>query len=186
MHPMLYAFGFDRVSVLVSDLYFVDPAPLAGQDSAERGVRLEVRMLERGELKGSIYSAQPIGIGQPVWRADLLESVESPPGSLDRAHHHPAFTGWEPGHRVFDERLSASPVAWVGEQLSDLRALLSRAGIETDEPLAADAERLRGCVPEIMAAAAGLLARVKAGELATAPAASPGDSPLISARVGWL
>ena len=25
-------------------------------------------MLERGELKGSIYSAQPIGIGQPVWR----------------------------------------------------------------------------------------------------------------------
>jgi hypothetical protein len=70
--------------------------------------------------------------------------------------------------------------------LSDLRALLSRAGIETDEPLAADAERLRGCVPEIMAAAAGLLARVKAGELATAPAASPGDSPLISARVGWL
>ncbi|MGD0684591.1 MAG: hypothetical protein ABSA03_05690 [Streptosporangiaceae bacterium] len=183
---MLYAFGFDRVSVLVSDLYFVDPAPGKGQDSAERGVRLEVRMLERGELKGSIYSAQPIGIGQPVWRADLLESVDSPPGSLDRAHHHPAFTGWEPGHRVFDERLSASPVAWVGEQLSDLRALLSRAGIETNEMLAADAESLRGYVPEIMAAVQGLLDRVKAGELATAPAASPGAAPLISARVGWL
>ena len=103
---MLYAFGFERVSVLLSDLYFIDPAPLEGQESAERGVRLEVRMLERGELKGSIYSAQPIGIGQPVWRADLLESVDSPPGSLDRAHHHPEVTGWEPGHRVFDERLS--------------------------------------------------------------------------------
>jgi hypothetical protein len=32
----------------------------------------------------------------------------------------------------------------------------------------------------------GLLDRVKAGELATAPAASPGAAPLISARVGWL
>ena len=62
---MLYAFGFERVSVLVSDLYFIDPAPLEGQETAERGVRLELRMLERGELKGSIYSAQPIGIGEP-------------------------------------------------------------------------------------------------------------------------
>ena len=189
---MLYAFGFERVSVLVSDLYFIDPAPREGQDSAERGVRLEVRMLERGELKGSIYSAQPIGIGQPVWRADLLESVDSPPGSLDRAHHHPAFTGWEPGHRVFDERLSASPVGWVGEQLADLAGLLLRAGIDDDEALAGDessardAESLRGCVPEIMAAVERLLAGVKACQLATAPDGGPGAAPLVSARVGWL
>jgi len=113
---VLYAFGFERISVLVSDLYFIDPAPLEGQESAERGVRLEIRMLERGELKGSIYSAQPIGIGRPVWRADLLESVDSAPGSLDRAHHHPAFTGWEPGHRVFDAELSADPVAAGGHR----------------------------------------------------------------------
>jgi hypothetical protein len=189
---MLYAFGFERVSVLLSDLYFIDPAPLEGQESAERGVRLEVRMLERGELKGSIYSAQPIGIGQPVWRADLLESVDSPPGSLDRAHHHPAFTGWEPGHRVFDLQLSASPVGWVGEQLADLAGLLRRAGIDGDESsggdgsFARDAESLRGCVPEIMAAVDRLLGRVKAGELATAPGNGAGSAPLISARVGWL
>ena len=63
---MLYAFGFDRVGVVVSDLYFVDPSPASGQEGAEHGVRLEVRLLERGELKGSIYSAQPIGIGRPV------------------------------------------------------------------------------------------------------------------------
>ena len=31
-----------------------------------------------------------------------------------------------------------------------------------------------------------LLGRVKAGELGTAPDASPGSAPLISARVGWL
>jgi hypothetical protein len=189
---MLYAFGFERVSVLVSDLYFIDPAPLHGQESAERGVRLELRMLERGELKGSIYSAQPIGIGEPVWRADLLESVDSPPGSLDRAHHHPSFAGWEPGHRVFDAELSADPVCWVGEQLADLEGLLKRAGagdgapFTGDEELARDAGNLRGCVPEIMAAVRRLLSRVKAGELATAPGAGPDSAPLISARVGWL
>jgi hypothetical protein len=201
---VLYAFGFERVSVLVSDLYFIDPRPLEDQQSAERGVRLEVRMLERGDLKGSIYSAQPIGIGRPAWRADLLESVDSPPGSLDRAHHHPSFDGWEPGHRVFDTVLSADPVRWVGEQLADLEGLLRRSGIDGDESsagngssagggssagdesFARDAESLRGCVPEIMAAVGRLLGRVKGGELGTAPDASPGSAPLISARVGWL
>ena len=60
---MLYAFGFDRVGVLVSDLYFVDPKPQPGQEGAEHGVRLEVRMLGQGELQGSIYSARPIEVG---------------------------------------------------------------------------------------------------------------------------
>ena len=183
---MLYAFGFDRVGVLVSDLYFVDPKPLEGQESAEHGVRLEVRMLDRGELRGSIYSAQPIGIGRPVWRADLLESVDSPPGSLDRAHHHPAFSGWEPSHRVFDEELSARPASWVGEQLADLAALLKRAGIDADDSLAADADSLRACLPEIMAAIDRLLGKVAAGELGTGPDAGHRNGPLISARVGWL
>jgi hypothetical protein len=181
---MLYAFGFSRVGVLISDLYFIDPKPLEGQERAERGVRLEVRMLDRGELKGSIYSAQPIGIGRPVWRADLLESVDSPPGSLDRAHYHPVFVGWEPSDRVFDEDLSARPAAWVGEQLADLTALLRRAGLDPDESLAADAESLRACLPEIMAAVSRLLGEVAAGQLGTGPDADTG--PLISARVGWL
>jgi len=179
---VLYAFGFERIGVLVSDLYFVDPRPRPGQEGAERGVRLEVRMLEQGELVGSVYSARALEVGQPVWRADLLESVTGPPGSLDRAHHHPRFDGWEPGHRVFDPALSASPVQWVGEQLSDLAALLARAGVTADETLAADGRRLRGCVREIMTVVGGLLERVKAGELAAAPA---GDQPS-SARISWL
>lgn len=128
---MLYAFGFERFGVVVSDLFFVDPRPLPGQESAERGVRLEVRILEPGELKGSIYSARPIEIGQPVWRADLLEAADGPPGSLDRAHHHPAFRGWEPGSRVFDPGLSADPVGWVGAQLADLEGLAERAWPQT-------------------------------------------------------
>lgn len=179
---MLYAFGFERFGVVVGDLYFVDPRPLRGQESAERGVRLEVRLLEPGELKGSIYSARPIEVGQPVWRADLLESADGPAGSLDRAHHHPAFSGWEPGRRVFDPELSASPVTWVGEQLADLEGLAGRAGLAADDTLAADAKSLRDCLPEVMDAVSRLLRRVHAGELGVAPS----GEPLESARVSWL
>jgi hypothetical protein len=179
---VLYAFGFGRIGVLVGDLYFVDPDPGHGQDGAERGVRLEVRMLKQGELKGNFYSARPIEVGRPVWRADLLEAAAGPPGSLNRAHYHPAFDGWNPGRRVFDKELSASPLRWVGEALSDLEGLLDRAGGPADESLKADAENLRGCVPEIMAAVSRLLDKVKAGEAATPPDAEP----LSSARISWL
>jgi hypothetical protein len=178
---MLYAFGFDRVGVLVSDMYIVIPNPRHGQEGAERGVRLEVRLLERGELLGSIYSARPIEVGRPVWRADLLEAVDGPPGSLNRAHHHPAFRGWEPGRRVFDAGLTARPVAWVREQLADLEGLLERAGVPADEATAADAKALRGCLPEILDTVGRLLERVRDGELAAAP-----GEPAASARVGWL
>ena len=179
---MLYAFGFDRIGVVIGDLYFVDPNPLPGQDGAERGVRLEVRLFSQGELRGSIYSARPIDIGQPVWRADLLEAADGPAGSLNRAHHHPAFRGWEPGKRAFDPSLSAEPVGWVGEQLSDLDALLGRAGVPADDELAADADRLRDAVPEITQTLRRLLDRVNAGELAIAPSGAQPDS----ARLSWL
>ena len=179
---MLYAFGFDRVGVLISDLYFVDPKPGKGQEGPERGVRLELRMLDHGELKGSIYSARPIEVSEPIWRADLLEAADGPPGSLNRAHHHPGFSGWEPGRRVFDRDLSADPVSWVGEQLSDLPALLERAGVADAGSYDADAEGLRERVPEITSALRGLLGDVKAGKLALAPV---GEEPE-SARLSWL
>ena len=179
---MLYAFGFERVGVLVSDMYIVIPRPQPGQEGAERGVRLEVRLLERGDLRGSIYSARPIEVGRPVWRVDLLEAVDGPPGSLNRAHHHPAFRGWEPGRRVFDAELTASPVTWVGDQLADLEGLLDRAGIPADETTAADAKALRGCLPEILDVTGRLLEQVQRGELAEAR----GGEQAASARVGWL
>ncbi|MGO9143503.1 MAG: hypothetical protein ACLP70_19005, partial [Streptosporangiaceae bacterium] len=179
--PMLQVFGFDRIGVLMSDLYFVDPSPGPGQEGAERGVRLEVRMLEQGRLTGSIYSARPIKVGQPIWRADLLETADGPPGSLNRAHHHPGLRNWEPGSRVFDPELSASPVQWVAGMLSDLDRLLELSGIEPDAALRADAESLRAWVPQISRALAELLEKVRAGELAAAPAGE-----LVSARVSWL
>lgn len=178
---MLYIFGFERTGVAMGDLFFADPDPIPGQEGAERGVRLEVRLLERAPLRGSIYSAQPIEVGRPIWRADLLESAEGPPGSFDRTHYHPALVGWEPGRRVFDPGLSAHPVDWVSARLGDLRALLAEAGVPADPADAGDAEALRRCVPEIAAVLTRLLERVRAGELAQVPA-----GPVASARVGWL
>lgn len=179
---MLYLFGFERIGVLVSDLYFVDPDPAPGQEGAERGARLEVRLLERQPLRGSVYSAQPIGVGRPIWRADLLETVAGPPASFDRTHHHPAFDGWEPGGRTFDLDLSARPVDWVGDRLADLDGLLAAAGVGPSEVGARDAADLRDAVPEILTALQRLLDRVHAGELAR----PDDDAPLTDARIGWL
>ncbi len=179
--PVLYAFGFETIGVVVSDLYFVDPDPGPGQEGAERGVRLEVRMLERGELPGSIYSAQPIAVGRPIWRGDLLESVGGVPGSHDRTHHHPRFTGWEPGYRHFVEELSVDPLGWVADYLSDLDRLLAGAGVSPTEIDPRDAVSLREAVPEITESIRRLLERVRAGEVAGLRAEEPA-----SARVGWL
>jgi hypothetical protein len=179
---MLQVFGFSRIGVVAGDIFHLDPEPEHGQEGAERGVRLEIRLLERGEAPGSIYASTPIQVGRPIWRADLLETVDSPPGSMNRAHHHPSMTGWEPRSRAFDQGLSAAPVEWVGEQLRDLEGLLAGAGVELDEELAADARELRDWAPEITRAVGGLLDRVWAGELAR----SPGGPELVSARTGWL
>lgn len=182
---MLYVFGFERTGVVVGDLYHVDPEPPRGQEGAERGVRLEVRLLEPGPLAGSIYSSRPIAVTKPIWRADLLETVAGPPGSFDRTHYHPALADWEPGRRVFDRDLSAHPVEWVGAKLAGLEALLAEAGIEADPAYARDAEALRGCVAEIMDTIGRLLERVQRGELATPPG-GPGEPEPASARTGWL
>lgn len=179
---IFYAFGFERICVVLADLYFVDPAPLVGQEGAERGVRVEVRLLAPGELKGSIYSARPITVDRPVWRVDLLEAVASTPGSLDRAHHHPRFSGWDPGPRQFVDALSAQPLDWVATRLSDLDALLAQAGVPVAEVGARDAMELRQAVPEIIDVLRRLLDRVKTGELPSAPP----DQDLPSIRSGWL
>ena len=41
---MLGAFGFEALGVVVGDMYFVDPTPLAGQETPERGVRTDPAM----------------------------------------------------------------------------------------------------------------------------------------------
>ena len=179
---MLYAFAFEQVGVVVGDLYFVDPSPGAGQEGAERGVRLEVRIFERPPVEGSVYAAQAIHVGRPIWRADLLERVDGPYGSFDRTHHHPQFRGWEPGRREFEPDLSANPTEYVGERLADLDGLLAGAELTPDDVAPTDAAQLRAAVPEILDAVDRLLARVHAGQLATAPEGAGTDF----ARAGWL
>jgi hypothetical protein len=177
---VLYVFGFDRVGVVVGDLYFVDPRPGKGQEGPEHGIRLELRVLARRELKGSIYSAQPIEVGAPIWRVDLLESVTGEPGSFDRTHYHPAFTGWNPGRRVFVKELSADPLGWLDSKLTDLDALLDSAGFPAGTAGPDDARDLREAMPEILDAARRLLGRVRAGELGNPP---PGKAPADGARL---
>jgi hypothetical protein len=179
---MFYAFAFDQMGVVLSDLYFVDPDPKPGQEGAERGARLELRLFDRPEAEGSVYAARPIAVGRPVWRADLLESVAGQPGSFDRTHHHPRFRGWEPGGRTFEVDMSADPIPWVGAQLADLDTILEGAGVA--DLAVSDSERaeMRAAIPEIEAALRRLLDRVHAGELAQAPA----GEPVAAARTGWL
>jgi hypothetical protein len=177
---MLQLFGFDRIGIVLGDIYWVDPDP-AHDYGAERGVRLEIRMLVPGELAGSIYSSRPITIAEPVWRLDLLESVDGSPGSLDRAHYHPEIFNWEPLDRVLDQDLSSDPVGWLGGRLADLEGLLAEAGIHVDAGLANDADKLRACVPEVQRAVNRMLDQVKAGELGNAP-----DDEMAGARPNWL
>jgi hypothetical protein len=179
---MLRAFGFDRVGVVVGDIYFVDPEPEKGQESAEHGVRLELRVFNRGDLKGSIYSAQPIEVAEPIWRVDLLESVDGKPGSYDRTHHHPVFSGWDPSGRVFARELTQDPFGWLEEQLGDLPGILKRAGFPADTATTDDEAGLRDSAKEIVSVTRDLLHRVRADELGRPPADTAADS----IRNGWL
>lgn len=185
---MLYMFGFERVGVVAGDLYFVDPEPLKGQEGAEHGVRLELRLLERGEAKESVYAAMPIAVGQPAWRADFLEAADGG-RPFDRTHYHPVFSGWRPSRRVFIRELSADPMGWLEGRLSDLDGLLAEARLPAGTAGTGDAAEFRRAAPEIAAVIRGLLDRVRAGELGNAPQPyqpiAVGGRQIL-ARSGWL
>ena len=179
---MLQAFVFERVGIVVGDLYFLDPNPHKGQEGAEHGVRLELRVFDRGDLKGTIYSAMPIEVGRPIWRVDLLEAVDGKPGSFNRTHHHPKFNGWDPTARQFLRELSSDPLGWLAAQLADLPAVLERAEEPPEVADPADAASLRDIAPAIVGVTSMMLDKVRAGELGLAPA----DDAVDSIRNGWL
>lgn len=147
---MLSVFGFDRVGVVLGDIFFVDPNPAPGQEGAERGVRVEVRFIQPQEHEGSIYAARPILVGEPIWRLDLLESVDGTPGSFDRTHHHPLMRGWEPGQRKFERALSSDPLGYLGDRMRDLPGLLAQAELPADAAGEDDVRQLRDAADDIV------------------------------------
>jgi len=179
---MFAVFGFDRVGVVLGDIFFVDPNPHPGQEGAEHGVRVEVRFVEPQDHDGSIYAARPILVGEPIWRLDLLESVDGKPGSFDRTHHHPLMRGWEPGERKFERALSTDPLGYLRDRLRDLPGLLAQAELPPDAADDGDVRQLRDAADDIVAETAKMLDRVRRGELAHAT--EPDESGL--ARTGWL
>src|SRR6201996_5030358 len=180
---MLQAFVFGRVGIVVGDLYFLDPNPHKGQEGPEHGVRLELRAIDRGELKSSIYSAVPIGVGKPIWRGDLVEQGGGKPGSADPSPHHPKITDqWDPTDRVFLRELSQGPLGWLAGQLADLPGILDRAEVPQDVADPSDALSLKDMAPTIVGVTSMMLDKVHAGELGTAPA----DDATDSIRNGWL
>jgi hypothetical protein len=181
---MLHLFGFGNIGVAVADLYFVDPQPGVGQEGAERGVRLEVRLLATTPTDGSVYAARPIVVDRPIWRADLLESVAGGSGTWDRTHHHPAMRGWEPGSRQFDDDMSADPLAFVAQRLSDPDGLMDGAGLDPGEITDQDRAELRTAVPEIVETVRSVLAAVRDGRLAQEPDGNVEHLEVI--RTGWL
>lgn len=136
----------------VEGLDFLNPNRL--QDGRECGVRLELRIVERDTLPGSIYASRALSISRGVCRFDLLESA---PGAQDRMHWHPEMPNGEGRKRLYDEELSRDPLGWLGRQLRGGVALLEMAGIDDAERFARDADALGGMADDIVAAAAAAL-----------------------------
>jgi hypothetical protein len=165
---VLTVFAFQQVAVTVEDIWFFEPDPYPGEEGAERGVRVEVRLLDRRPQTGSRYSAAPVQVATAFWRADLLESVAAGPGSRDRMHFHPEMADDEPGERVFDPAIRADPFGWLEKVLADPVALL-RPKLGHDVPYQADVEEWRMALPQIVDAARLSMERVHAGLLARPP-----------------
>lgn len=167
---MLCTFGFGTLAVSAEAIYFVDPNPKPGQEGPERGVRVELRLVRPEPHRGSVYAAQEYVLDRAVFRADFLESVERGPGSKDRMHYHPGMQDNEPDKRVFDKALTSDPMGWLAAQLADPIALLDAAGVPSAKDHEPSAEALRAQLPFVIDSISTLLAKVRNGDLANAPA----------------
>ena len=137
---------FDRLAVAVFRIDFLDPAIAEQPDARERGVRVEIKPAGTS-YDGSVYSSSTQVLRPAVCRIDLLESA---PHAADRMHWHPTMSAGEPGDRVFDPAIGADPVGWLSDQLTSLRRLLERAGVEDLDSYAADAAAISTATPEIV------------------------------------
>jgi hypothetical protein len=154
---MHHAFVFEKVAVLVGPWW--EPG-----DSPERGARVELRFLADEPHRGSESAAQRIVIDEPLFRADLFDRLDGPPGNLRAAHFHPGFDGVEPRDRAWPARIKEDPTGWLSAQLGDLRELLARSGVALGDAawLDADAAALRDAMGAIVTAVETTWAYVRA------------------------
>lgn len=146
----------DSLSVSVEDVDFLNPNRLA--DGRERGVRVELRIIEPDAGPGTIYVSRGLLVGRAVCRFDLLESA---PGAQDRMHWHPDMTDGEPSQRVFDPALRDDPLAFLGARLRNADGLLDMVGVAEPTRYAAAAKALAGEADAIVADVAASLARLR-------------------------
>lgn len=144
---MKQAFVFDNVAVVVEPWH--EP-----MEPPERGARIEVRLLGHEPRRGSRSAAQRVVIDHPLFRADLFDQVDGPPGNLRSAHFHPRFEGVEPCDRTWPEGITDDPLGWLRTQLGDLEQLVERAGVEPAAVpgLDRDARALCDVLPGVVAA----------------------------------
>ena len=153
---MHHAFVFERVAVLVGPWWEPGEPP-------ERGARVELRFLGAEPHRGSESAAQRIVLDEPLFRADLFDQLDGPPGNLRAAHFHPGFDGVEPLERQWPALIRDDPTGWLSTQLGDLRALLvqSRAEVSDTGWIDADAAALRDALDAIVAAVEATWQRVR-------------------------
>ena len=154
---MRQAYVFDGVAVLVGPWH--EP-----MDPPERGARVEVRLLELAPKRGSRFAAERVVLDQPVFRADLFDQTDSPPGNLKSAHFHPTFDGIEPCDRHWEAAIKQDPTTWLADELNDLPGLLARSGADVIDAawLVGDTAALRAAVPTIVHAVENIWAEVRA------------------------
>jgi hypothetical protein len=148
---------FDRIAVLVGPWHEPMGPP-------ERGARVEVRLLDDEPHRGTPSAAQRVVIDRPLFRADLFDQIDGPPGNLRSAHFHPYFDGIEPCERTWRDEIKQQPTNWLAAQLEDLHGLVERAGLDLGgAPWAdADAAALSEAVPAIVSAVESVWTAVRA------------------------
>ena len=143
------AWLFDTLAITVARIDFLDPEFASEPDIRERGVRVELRLVESKHV-GSIYVSSHVALLPAVCRIDLLESA---PGAADRMHWHPTMPDGEPGDRTFDPAIPADPAGWLEVQLSDVTELLSQGGVEDPAAHAESSKQIAEHASEIVDAA---------------------------------
>lgn len=80
----------------------------------------------------------------------FFDRLTDEPGSYGVAHFHPEFSGIEPGPRVWDAALTASPWDWLHDQVESVGAVSGRPAWPLDP---ADARELSSLADTVVTAA---------------------------------